>query len=433
LRSKSVPNLNPQHSNAVFLDLDSDTTPTTNSNKSEQTESDDELSRGRIPSNATSNGKFKRGRGRSTLRNIFGKLTRSTSQEIRAPNFSRGNGIRSSASARVVSLGAPLTGNIPIRPQVNQFCDWSTEVVCEWLAEIGFGQYIPEAEKTVRSGRHLLNMSNSELEKDVGIKNLLHRKKLRCLLNCIERNTSNTMEPADRLDVHQTMLWVDDIGLPQLRDIFAENMIDGQMLLALTVQDLVEMKVVSAMNHATISRGVQFLRSIDFNTHRLVKTFTGDISQLSQCPEEVEKWAHSCVIQWLKSIDLAEFTPNLMFSGVHGALIVHDPTFTAESLAEVLQIPAHKTLLRRHLTTHFNNILGQEIISCKRELLTQPTVTFLSPALRIRLVKKGFSLARKRDKNIVYAEPDFPVCPVDVSPMLSSSRSNSSFLDTSNV
>ena len=88
---------------------------------------------------------------------------------------------------------------------VNQFCDWSTEVVCEWLAEIGFGQYIPEAEKSVRSGRHLLNMTNADLEKDVGIKNLLHRKKLRCLLNCIERNTSNTMEPADRLDVHQVI------------------------------------------------------------------------------------------------------------------------------------------------------------------------------------------------------------------------------------
>jgi hypothetical protein len=186
------------------------------------------------------------------------------------------------------------------------------------------------------------------------------------------------------------MLWLDDIGLPQLRDIFAENMIDGQMLLCLTVQDLVEMKVVSAMNHATIARGIQFLRSVDFNTHLLVKTFTGNAAQLNQCPEEVEKWAHSCVVEWLKRIDLAEFTPNLAFSGIHGALLVHDPTFTAESLAEVLQIPAHKTLLRRHLTTHFNNILGQEIISYKRELLTQPNVTFLSPALKIKVRSIGF-------------------------------------------
>lgn len=147
--------------------------------------------------------------------------------------------------------------------------------MCEWLAEIGFAQYVPDAERSIKSGRHLLNMSNLELEKEVGVKNLLHRKKLRCLLNCIERNTSNMAEPADRLDVHQTMLWLDDIGLPQFRDIFAENMIDGQMLLCLTVQDLVEMKVVSALNHATIARGVQFLKAVGFNTHRLIKTFNG--------------------------------------------------------------------------------------------------------------------------------------------------------------
>lgn len=82
--------------------------------------------------------------------------------------------------------------------------------------------------------------------------------------------------------------------------------------------------------------------------------------------------------------------------------MVHDPTFTAESLAEILQIPAHKTLLRRHLTTHFNNIIGQDIISYKRELLAQPNVTHLSPALRIRVSPlyspssiKSFSWPRK--------------------------------------
>ncbi|KAI6188544.1 hypothetical protein M3Y98_00366200 [Aphelenchoides besseyi] len=417
--SKSTPNLAPRGI-AVHRDF------TQCSDSEAETDSDDEMTRSRIPSVTTSNGKFKRGRTRSTLRNIFGKLTRSTSQEIRAPNLSRG------ISARVVSLGAPLTGNIPIRPLVNQFCDWSTEVVCEWLAEVGFGQYIPDAERSIRSGRHLLNMTNAELEKEVGIKPLMHRKKLRCLLNCIERNTSNTLEAADRMDVHQVMLWLDDIGLPQLRDVFAENMIDGQMLLCLTVQDLVEMKIVTAMNHATIARAIQFLRSVDFSHQRMIKSFKGDVTQMDKCPDEVEKWAHSCVVQWLKEIDLKEFTQNLMFSGIHGALMVHDPTFTAESLSEVLQIPPHKTLLRRHLSSHFNKILGQEIISYKRELLTQPNVTFLTPSLRIRLVKKGFSLGRK-GKNEIFVEPDLPVCPTDVSMLLNTSRSSNSFMDTSNV
>lgn len=65
-------------------------------------------------------------------------------------------------------------------------------------------------------------------------------------------------------------------------------------------------------------------------------------------------------------------------------LQVHEPTFTAETLAEVLQMPAHKTLLRRHLATHFNQLLGQEVISHKRAVLAQPLVVQMSPLLKIK-------------------------------------------------
>ena len=118
------------------------------------------------------------------------------------------------------------------------------------------------------------------------------------------------------------MLWLDEIGLPQYRDIFAENLIDGPILLVLTAQDLIEMKITSALNHATIARGIQFLRSADFSLYRLEKRFYAELLQNCPIPNEVEKWTHGCVCQWLKSIDLAEFTPYLMFSGVHGALMV---------------------------------------------------------------------------------------------------------------
>lgn len=67
------------------------------------------------------------------------------------------------------------------------------------------------------------------------------------------------------------MLWLDDIGLPQFRDIFAEYHIDGQMLLCLTAQDLVEMRISSALNHATLARAIQFLKSVNFCIHRMEK------------------------------------------------------------------------------------------------------------------------------------------------------------------
>ncbi|KHN86228.1 Liprin-beta [Toxocara canis] len=442
-RSTSAPNLGPrahetflaqQHNVAVESEM----------------ESDDEVMRGRQGHASIDSHKLKRDRTRSSLRNLLGKLTRSTSQEIRSAEFRRGSATRSTASARLASVG-PVCGAIALRPPAEQFVEWSTEQVCEWMAEIGFSVYVPEVERYVRSGRHLLNMTNHEFDKELLMRNPLHRKRLRCILNSIDRGISDV---SDRMDVHQVLRWLDEIGLPQYRETFAESLIDGQLLTALTAQDLVEMKITSALHHATIARGVQFLRSVDFCVHRLEKRFNPmrtsasdveecrvssllgpmnllckedsegeadtqqqilyekrDVLNKGPCPNDVERWSHHCTCQWLKTIDLAEFTPNLLCAGIHGALMVHEPTFTAESLAEVLQMPAHKTLLRRHLATHFNQLLGQEIISHKRDILAQPFVAQLTPSLKIRLMKKGFSLSRKKGKNEVYVEPEELVCP----------------------
>jgi len=144
-------------------------------------------------------------------------------------------------------------------------------------------------------------------------------------------------------------------------------------------------------------------------------SFFQELLKRCPCPNEVERWTQHCVCEWLKNIDLAEFTPNLLCAGIHGALMVHEATFTAECLAEVLQMPAPKTLLRRHLTMHFNQLLGQSIISHKRDVLAQPFVAQLTPSLKIRLLKKGFSLSRKKNKNEVYVEPDELVCPAGFS------------------
>ena len=38
------------------------------------------------------------------------------------------------------------------------------EISAEWMAEVGFPEYVPEVSKHARSGRHLLNMSTHEYE-----------------------------------------------------------------------------------------------------------------------------------------------------------------------------------------------------------------------------------------------------------------------------
>ena len=72
------------------------------------------------------------------------------------------------------------------------------------------------------------------------------------------------------------------------------------------------------------------------------------------------------MMEWLKEVDLAEYAPNLRGSGVHGALILYEPRFDDVLLADLLSIPANKTLLRRHLSIHFKEVVGRETMQKKR-------------------------------------------------------------------
>ena len=42
-------------------------------------------------------------------------------------------------------------------------------------------------------------------------------------------------------------------------------------------------------------------------------------------PGEVMLWTNHRVMEWLRTIDLSEYAPNLRGSGVHGALMVCKP------------------------------------------------------------------------------------------------------------
>ncbi|KHJ98569.1 hypothetical protein OESDEN_01456 [Oesophagostomum dentatum] len=314
-------------------------------------ESDDEVTRGVMRSAATSRHSsedkpLKRDRTRSSLRNLFSKLRRSTSHDRGGHMFGKGNAARSSSSVRHVP--GPLSGGVELYPPLPHFVDWRSEQLAEWIGEVGFAQYVPEVAKNVRSGRHLLNMSNHEYETVLGMKSALHRKRLNLVLRRIEGDVDKA---ASNWDVQQTQKWLEDIGLPQYKDVFCENMIDGSMLLALTAADLVEvsnspcshrcfqMRVLNAHHYLCLSRSIQYLKMVDFDYDSMVRKFDE----------------------------------------------VYEPTFTAETLAEILQMPPHKTLLRRHLTTHFNQLLGQKIVAEKRDFLATGSHPQLVPGIRIKV------------------------------------------------
>ena len=59
-----------------------------------------------------------------------------------------------------------------------------------------------------------------------------------------------------------------------------------------------------------------------------------------------------------------------------------EPRFTAESLAALLSIPTSKSLLRRHLATHFQSLVGTECHQVKEEAAVDPMFQPLMPGIK---------------------------------------------------
>ncbi|XP_070482283.1 liprin-beta-2 isoform X6 [Equus przewalskii] len=343
------------------------------------------------------------------IKKFWGKIRRTQSGNFNtdAPGMAefRRGGLRATAGPRLSrtrdSKGQKSDANAP-------FAQWSTERVCTWLEDFGLGQYVIFARQWVTSGHTLLTATPQDMEKELGIKHPLHRKKLVLAVKAI--NTKQE-EKSALLDHIWVTRWLDDIGLPQYKDQFHESRVDGRMLQYLTVNDLLFLKVTSQLHHLSIKCAIHVLHVNKFNPHCLHRR-PADESNLS--PSEVVQWSNHRVMEWLRSVDLAEYAPNLRGSGVHGGLIILEPRFTGDTLAMLLNIPPQKTLLRRHLTTKFNALIGPEAEQEKREKMTSPAYTPLTTTAKVRPRKLGFSHFGNIRKKKFDESTDY-ICPMEPS------------------
>ncbi|KAK2100783.1 Liprin-beta-2 [Saguinus oedipus] len=295
------------------------------------------------------------------------------------------------------------------------FAQWSTERVCAWLEDFGLAQYVIFARQWVSSGHTLLTATPQDMEKELGIKHPLHRKKLVLAVKAINAKQEEKSALLDHIWVTR---WLDDIGLPQYKDQFHESRVDGRMLQYLTVNDLLFLKVTSQLHHLSIKCAIHVLHVNKFNPHCLHRR-PADESNLS--PSEVVQWSNHRVMEWLRSVDLAEYAPNLRGSGVHGGLIILEPRFTGDTLAMLLNIPPQKTLLRRHLTTKFNALIGPEAEQEKRDKMSSPAYTPLTTTAKVRPRKLGFSHFGNIRKKKFDESTDY-ICPMEPSDGVSDSH-----------
>ncbi|XP_040171937.1 uncharacterized protein LOC120905168 isoform X6 [Anopheles arabiensis] len=352
------------------------------------------------------------------LKNIFGKIKRSNSgtlDDITTPEgeFKRG-GVRATAGAR---LG--WSGTTPYRKPDKPFREWDVDTICHWFEHLGLNMYEEDLRKWIKSsttpGSELMKASPVDIEKELSLRNPLHRKKIVLAIADISGTVGDDglFENAGKLDSTWVQRWLDDVGLPQYKEPFMAARMDGRMLHKLTMDDLGHLQISSCLHVASIRRGIQLMRNEKWNPDCHIRR---PLQLGLNAKDDVRLWTSQRVHEWLRAVDLAEYAPNLRGSGVHGALMIFEVKFTAELFADLLNIPSSKTLLRRHLATHFKELLGRDIIQVKRE--AENTLGFqpLTITAKIKTPKKSqFSLKRKKSNkggNLGGDEWSDYVCPM---------------------
>ncbi|XP_037089406.1 kazrin-like [Pollicipes pollicipes] len=233
---------------------------------------------------------------------------------------------------------------------------WKASMVLAWLqVTLGMPQYGPACAENVRSGKVMLELTDVDLERGLGILQPMHKKKLRLAIEELRQPHLCKYPYISQLNHGWVAAeWLPDVGLAQYSDIFSAHLMDGRMLAHLTKKDMEKyLNVTRKFHQVSMLHGIQLLRLLQFD--RQIICERRQRSELNG--DDVLVWTNARFVHWARSIDLAEYADNLKDSGVHGALVTLELSFTADTMATALGVPQSKSMIRRHLAAELDKLV----------------------------------------------------------------------------